>query len=129
MIRIHRKRIALFLSLVMVALLLCQGLAQAALLSGSLSLTKADEVMSCHNMVMKVPFASHDMGCPTDCQHFDKASGALNLSADLGNLTLLVTAFWLPAFTATKTIQVISLAPSPHSPDPPPLIRFQHFLI
>jgi hypothetical protein len=128
MIQTHRKRIALFLSFVMVALLLCQGMAQAALL-GEMSRPAAAATMTCHDMGMKVPAASHGKLCPSDCQHLDKASGSLSLSADLGNLSLLATAFWLPAYSPAETIQIVSLAPSPHSPDPPPLIRFQHFRI
>lgn len=129
MIRTHRKRIALFLSFVMVALLLCQGMAQAALLGEMSAPAQVSTTMTCHAMDMKMPAPSHGKLCPADCQHLDKASGSLNLSADLGSLSVLATAFWLPAYMSTEAIQVVSLAPSPHSPDPPPLIRFQHFRI
>lgn len=123
--RIRRKQIALFLSLLLTAFMLCQGMAQAAVVGASvLASQPAPMAMSCHDDTVKKP----QSGCPSDCQHVDKASDSSSLLLAVLDHVAPVIIFRLPAVTIhAGAIQLASLSPVPPDPDPPVALRFHRF--
>jgi len=128
MTRPFRQRLALFLSVLMTAILLCQGMAQASVAGVALPANGlAPSGMSCHEIKAegtdKAAFAH-----PTDCQHLDKASDSSSQLLSVLNHVIPFTAFMLPA-TADNTgaIHRATLALIPPDPDPPAAIRFHRF--
>lgn len=129
--RIRRNRIALFLSLLMTALLLCQGMAQAMAVGAALPASQqtSQQVMpgmSCHE---SAPDAGKAQAVHTsDCQHLDKATdSSAHLLAALDHFTPVV-AFLLPAPSAdVGAIALSTLAPVPPDPNPPATLRFHRF--
>jgi len=128
MTRIRRRRIALFLSLLMTAFLFCQGMAQAAVVGAAVPVGQhAPMSMSCHDSSAK-GMVKAQPECPNDCQHLDKASNSsLSLLTTIDHVTAMV-AFMLPAVAVdVGAIQLASLSPVPPDPDPPATIRFHRF--
>lgn len=126
--RARRKQIALFLSLLLTALMLCQGMAQAAVVGTAVPASQhAPTGMSCHGDPAK-GVVKPQSGCPNDCQHLDKASDSSpHLLAALDHVVPVII-FRLPAVAANVgAIQLASLSPVPPDPDPPVTLRFHHF--
>jgi hypothetical protein len=130
MTRIHRRRIALFLSLLMTVFLACQGMAQAALVGTTLPASKhqsATMTMSCHE-AQPAGMAKSQPECPADCQHLDKASDSSSASLAALDHIVPIIAFMLPlAKVDVGSIQLTSLSFTPPDPDPPATIRFHRF--
>lgn len=130
MTRIHRRRIALFLSLLMTVFLACQGMAQAALVGTALPASQhqpATMAMSCHES-KPADMAKSSPECPADCQHLDKASDSSSATLAALDHIVPVVAFMLPLTTAdVGAIQLTSLSFIPPDPDPPATLRFHRF--
>lgn len=127
MTRQRRKHIGLLLSLLMTALLFCQGMAQASV-AGS-ALPKAEHVslgISCHDLQTE-EMTKTSPACPTNCQHQDKASDSSPQLSVLPHITPVI-AFLLPSIDENAgAIQQTALVSTPPDPDPPPVIRFHRF--
>lgn len=130
MTRTHRRRIALFLSLLMTAFLACQGMAQAALVGTLMPASPhqaATMVMSCHES-KPVDMAKSQSECPSDCQHLDKATDSASASLAALDHVVPIIAFMLPLAAAdVGAIQLSSLSFIPPDPDPPATLRFHRF--
>jgi hypothetical protein len=128
MTRTHRRRIALFLSLLMTVFLACQGMAQAALVSAAMPVHQpATMTMSCHES-KPADMAKSSPECPADCQHLDKATDSSSASLAALDHVVPIIAFMLPLATAdVGAIQLTSLSFIPPDPDPPATLRFHRF--
>lgn len=126
MIRTHRRRIALFLSLLMTAFLFCQGVAQAAVMGAMLPEQSMPMGINCP-MSGSTELVKSSAGAAMDCQHLDKATAdASHLLSALDILPMV--AFLLPALGDEVGVrQLAALSPIPPDPDPPPTIRFHRF--
>lgn len=128
MSRIRRKQIALFLSLLLTAFMLCQGVAQAAV--GGTAVPASPHVsmaMNCHDDPVK-DGDKPPSGCPGDCQHLDKASDSSSHLLTALDHAAPVIIFRLPDVAANVgAIQPASLSPAPSDPDPPVTLRLHRF--
>lgn len=130
MTRTHRRRIALFLSLLMTVFLACQGMAQAAQVGTAMPMNShqpATMTMSCHES-KPADMAKSAPECPADCQHLDKATDSSSASLVALDHIVPIIAFMLPLATAdVGAIQLTSLSFIPPDPDPPATLRFHRF--
>lgn len=121
-----RKHLSVWLSLLLTAFLLCQGMAKAAGLIPARSQTAASvAAMSCHELAQPTPKAD----CDTGCQHLDKAYSSEYQSSAWVYLPQ-VFVFFMPVLQG-ETGSPIDFASLPwHDPPgaPPIPIRFQRFL-
>ena len=127
--RIHRKQIALLLSLLLTAFMFCQGMAQAAVVGTAAPASRhAPTGVSCHDASAKGVVTPPQSGCPSDCQHLDKASdSSSSLLAALDHVVPVII-FRLPVVAINAgAIQPASLSPVPPDPDPPVALRFHRF--
>lgn len=119
-----RQRLALFLSLIMVAFTVCQGMALAAVPDSMRSDSASMAGMSCHETPPRSTSTAL-VDCPSDCNAVVKA-------ADAGPqfLSLLPLAFiaQLPDLVQEAgSIHLASLGQHAPVTDPPPDIRYHRF--
>lgn len=116
------KRLALFISFLMMVFVFCQGMAQAAVVASQLPQERSAGTMSCHD---DVAGTTSGMECPSDCQGLDKAlDSSGQVLATLHYVPVLI-GILLP--TAESSARVAALSPPDSSSDPPLAIRFQRF--
>lgn len=120
-----RKRLSLFISLLMMAFVFCQGMAQASVVAAALPQAREMAVMSCHDGGGSA--ASDVADCPGDCQHLDKAvdSGG-HVPSALDYVPVLI-GMLLPPVDASLSRPLLAFSPPDSSSDPPLTIRFQRF--
>lgn len=120
-----RKRLSLFISLLLMTLVFCQGMAQAAVVASQLPQKPSPVMASCHEDMAST--SQDAAGCPSDCQHLDKALDSFGQVLSLDYVPVLIGFQVWPS--ADETVSLPSLASSPPDPasDPPLAIRLQRF--
>lgn len=120
-----RKRLSLFISFLLMTLVFCQGMAQAAVVASQLPQKPSPVMASCHEEMASTSQGAS--GCPSDCQHLDKALDSFGQVLPLDFVPVLIGFLAWPS--ADETVLLSRLASSPPDPasDPPLAIRLQRF--
>lgn len=120
-----RKRLSLFISFLLMTFVFCQGMAQAATVASQLPQKPSPVMASCHEDMAGT--SQGVSGCPSDCQHLDKALDSFGQVLSFDYVPVLIGLLVWPSADETVSLPSMALSlPDPAS-DPPLAIRLQRF--
>lgn len=121
------RRLVTAISFLMVALVFCQGMAQAAMVGTALPAAPMAG-MTCHETGMAgMKGMPAKAGCAADCQHLDKATDSVGQLPSALDHTPILIGFLLAPVDAPISLRLAATWPPDPASDPPLPIRFQRF--
>lgn len=122
-----RKRLSLFISFLLMTFVFCQGMAQASVVASQLPQKPSPVMTSCHDDMASASQGAAS-GCPSDCQHLDKALDSFGqVLATLDYVPILIGLLVWPSADETAASPSLAFSPPDPTSDPPLAIRLQRF--